>query len=119
MVFNVIFFNSDDHLKNHSFIHDETSDKWSLAPAYDLTYSLNPLINYLKTSRALSINVKRANILLADLLMLADRYTIKNPNGVIEKIQNSIEFWEIKAQELSISEKIIKSIKKDFTTYEF
>jgi len=43
MVFNVVFFNSDDHLKNHSFIYDEEQDKWNISPAYDITYSLNPL----------------------------------------------------------------------------
>jgi len=38
MVFNVISDNKDDHAKNFSFIYKEGSG-WSLAPAYDLTYS--------------------------------------------------------------------------------
>lgn len=37
MVFNVIADNKDDHAKNFSFLCDGC--KWSLAPAYDLTYS--------------------------------------------------------------------------------
>ncbi len=37
MCFNVIADNKDDHAKNFSFICD--SGNWSLAPAYDLTYS--------------------------------------------------------------------------------
>jgi serine/threonine-protein kinase HipA len=118
MIFNVVFFNSDDHLKNHSFIYDEVSDKWHLAPAYDLTYSLNPLINYTKTSRALSINGKRTNILLQDLISLADRYTIKNPKGILEKTQQAIAFWTKNARELNIAEKVVSNIMKDFTTYE-
>lgn len=37
MVFNVICQNRDDHAKNFSFLCEE--GKWSLAPAYDITYS--------------------------------------------------------------------------------
>lgn len=37
MVFNVICQNRDDHAKNFSFLCED--GKWSLAPAYDITYS--------------------------------------------------------------------------------
>ena len=37
--FNVFFHNRDDHSKNFSFLYDEQSNRWLLAPAYDLTYS--------------------------------------------------------------------------------
>ena len=39
MCFNVYAHNRDDHSKNFSFIYDEKSEAWKLAPAYDLTYS--------------------------------------------------------------------------------
>ena len=38
MIFNVRAVNRDDHLKNHAFMMDHTG-RWSLAPAYDLSYS--------------------------------------------------------------------------------
>ena len=37
MVMNLVAVNRDDHAKNFSFIID--AGKWSLAPAYDITYS--------------------------------------------------------------------------------
>ena len=37
MCFNVFAHNRDDHSKNFSFLYD--NGKWSLSPAYDLTYS--------------------------------------------------------------------------------
>lgn len=37
MVMNLVAVNKDDHAKNFSFICD--AGKWSLAPAYDITYS--------------------------------------------------------------------------------
>ncbi|TDS08960.1 type II toxin-antitoxin system HipA family toxin [Sphingobacterium paludis] len=114
MVFNVVFCNADDHLKNHSFIYDPAQDRWSLAPAYDLTYSLNPLINFSKVSRALSINGKRTEITLADLEYIAERFTIKNVKGMIQKVQGVIPFWIEKAKQLGIPEKIIERIHNDF-----
>ncbi len=37
MVMNIVAINKDDHANNFSFIFDD--GKWSLAPAYDITYS--------------------------------------------------------------------------------
>ena len=77
MVFNLVFANIDDHLKNFSFIYDDEKDKWNLTPAYDLTYPLDALMNYTRVSRAMAINNKRADINRQDVLDLAERYSIK------------------------------------------
>lgn len=39
MCFNVFAHNRDDHSKNFTYLYDEENDRWSLSPAYDLTYS--------------------------------------------------------------------------------
>ncbi|MGA8205635.1 MAG: type II toxin-antitoxin system HipA family toxin, partial [Woeseiaceae bacterium] len=41
MVFNVVARNQDDHVKNIAFLMDK-SGRWSLSPAFDVTYSYNP-----------------------------------------------------------------------------
>ena len=41
MIFNVRSGNADDHGKNHSFLLDDTTRQWRLAPAYDLTLSFS------------------------------------------------------------------------------
>jgi serine/threonine-protein kinase HipA len=117
MVFNVVFFNSDDHLKNHSFIYNEEQDKWNISPAYDITYSLNPLLNYTRTSRALSINGKRIDITLADVLTIAESYTIKNAKKVVQEIQASISYWTDQANELNLPAHIVQSIYRDFVRF--
>jgi serine/threonine-protein kinase HipA len=114
MVFNLVFANIDDHLKNHSFIYNSKRDSWSLAPAYDLTYPLNINFNYNNISRALSINQKRTGITIKDILIIAETYAIKNPKGVITQVQNTIESWDSIARELEIPEKIRNGIKKEF-----
>ncbi len=88
MVFNIIYGNTDDHLKNHSFIYNKASDSWDLSPAYDVTYALNPLLDFKNKSRALSINAKRTNISKSDILKIAEDFTIKNPEGVIKEVQS-------------------------------
>ncbi len=114
MVFNVVFCNTDDHLKNHAFIYDKLKERWALSPAYDLTYSLNPLLNYTRISRALSINNKRIDITYQDVLSIAEAYTIKNPKGIIEMVQAAIPMWKKKALTLNIKESIVLKIEKDF-----
>ncbi len=116
MVFNIIFCNTDDHLKNHTFIYNEVEDSWNLSPAYDLTYSLNPLMNYKRTSRALSLGNKRVDISILDVLAIAETYTIKNARNVVLEIQNGINFCRQKANELELPENIILSINNDFIT---
>ena len=117
MVFNIVFRNVDDHLKNHSFIYNKESNSWNLSPAYDLTYALNPLFTFKSTSRALSINGKRTEINIKDVLAIAEKFAIKNPKGIIEDVQALIPKWKEIATELDIPEKIITSIKNDLIKF--
>ena len=117
MVFNLVFANIDDHLKNFSFIYDTEKDRWNLAPAYDLTYPLDALMNYTKVSRALSINGKRNNITRTDLLEIADQFTIKNPNGIIEEVLEATKLFRIFAEEHKIPKKVIEKIESEFNSF--
>jgi serine/threonine-protein kinase HipA len=114
MIFNVMYGNTDDHLKNHSFIYSQQDETWELSPAYDITYALNPLIDFNRTKRALSINGKRSDITLKDVYKLADDFTIKNPGGIISNILSykdelSELFKQCNLPKL-VSERITKSI---------
>jgi serine/threonine-protein kinase HipA len=114
MVFNIVFANHDDHLKNHSFIYDTSNDRWHLSPAYDLTYSLNPLVNFKRTSRALSINNKRVDILHEDVLAIAEKFTIRNVANIIEQVQAGITYWQETVKNLDIPSNIVQRISNDF-----
>ena len=51
MVFNTLFGNIDDHLRNHALLYDMTKKRWNLSPAYDL----NPMpYEYAKQNHALA-----------------------------------------------------------------
>lgn len=66
MCFNVFAHNRDDHAKNFSFLYDEIEDRWTLAPAYDLTYS-----NSLGGEHATTVHGNGQNPGLEDILAVA------------------------------------------------
>lgn len=114
MVFNLVFANIDDHLKNFSFIYDDQKDKWNLAPAYDLTYPLDALMNYTRVVRAMAINGKRTAINRQDLLQIAERYSIKNPKGIINEVVKATEDFKDLCEIQNLPEKVIQKIYDEF-----
>lgn len=117
MVFNLVFANIDDHLKNFSFIYNKEKDHWNLAPAYDLTYPLDAFINYTRVARALSINGKRNQITKEDLLKIADQFTIKNPKGIIAEVVEATKLFRKLAEKHQIPTKAIDKIESDFLLF--
>lgn len=114
MVFNLVFANIDDHLKNFSFIYNSKKDRWNIAPAYDLTYPLDALKNYTRVTRALSINGKRNEINRNDLLKIADQFTIKNPNAIIDEVILATKQFRGLSEEENIPSKAIAKIESEF-----
>lgn len=115
MVFNIVFANTDDHLKNFSFIYNSDKDRWNLAPAYDLTYPLDALLNYTRVIRALSLNGKRTHLTRTDVLKIAEEFTIKNPMGIIDRILSIIPDFRELSNELNVPEKVIDRIESAFS----
>lgn len=114
MVFNLVFANSDDHLKNFSFIYITEKDRWNLAPAYDLTYPLDALKNYTRVSRAMSVNGKRNGITRKDILTIADQFTVKNPAAVIDDIVSATGLFRHFSEEQDIPPKVTDKIESEF-----
>ncbi|MDM1354679.1 type II toxin-antitoxin system HipA family toxin [Myroides marinus] len=114
MVFNIVFANIDDHLKNFSFIYNNPEDKWNLAPAYDLTYPLDALLNYTRVSRAMSVNGKRADITREDLMLIAEEFSIKEADKTIEQVNNATALFSLYSTKLQIPNKVIDVINKAF-----
>ena len=118
MVFNIVFANTDDHLKNFSFIYNDNANKWNLAPAYDLAYPLDALKKYLRTSRAMSVNGKRVDIQLDDILKTADLFTVKNAKGVIRQVVETTTQFRPWCVEHHIPVKVIDAVERDFMVME-
>ena len=114
MVFNIVFANTDDHLKNFTFIYNQEIDRWNLAPAYDLTYPLDALKSYLRVSRAMSINGKRTDITKEDLLHIAELFTVKNPQAIINEVVSASKQFRVLAESFYLPPKVIDKIESEF-----
>ena len=117
MVFNYVFHNIDDHLKNHAFIYEKDNNRWRISPSYDINYSLNALRKWPNAPHMLSLNGKNTQIELSDLLTIANLYAIKSPKNIIHEVCNAISYWEAIATELKIPERVYHSIQDDFIDY--
>jgi serine/threonine-protein kinase HipA len=109
MVFNVLSRNQDDHTKNISFLMFPDG-KWQLSPAYDITFAYNPDNFWLKAHQ-MSVNGKRENIKLEDLLAVAKNVNIKKPLDIIQKCNYAISNWKKYAQQAGIDTIQIKQIE--------
>jgi len=87
MVFNVLAGNIDDHARNFSFVMDRNG-KWSLAPAYDMVYSIDPSVLEVQKGQFLSICGKHSGITRDDLVYVGRYYDINRPGEVIERTRD-------------------------------
>ena len=69
MVFNVVARNQDDHVKNIAFLMNPLGE-WSLAPAFDVTYSFNPAGAWTGTHQ-MTLNGKRDGFTREDFVLCA------------------------------------------------
>lgn len=118
MAFNLVFGNTDDHLKNFSFIYNHQSDKWNLSPAYDLTYPFDALLNITKINRALSLNGKRHNIVKQDLLEIAEKYSIKGARGIIDATVHTTHDFKSWAEKFHFPKEVVEKIMSQFQLFE-
>ena len=94
MVFNVVFVNHDDHVKNISFLMNRKGE-WKLSPAYDVTFSYNLNNRWLKAHQML-VNGKNANITYDDLVSAGKHMGISSVKckkiiGDIIKVLNEMD----------------------------
>ena len=108
MVFNVVARNQDDHTKNISFLMN-SSGKWSLSPAYDVSWAYNPQGNW-TSKHQMSINNKWDDITRADLITTAKNMNIKRPELIIEQVIDAVNLWYKFAKEYDIPSETIKQI---------
>jgi serine/threonine-protein kinase HipA len=102
MVFNVVARNQDDHVKNIAFLMDKTG-AWSLAPAFDVTYSYNP--EGLWTSKhQMTLNGKRDDFALDDFKACARTASMKRgrAESIVREVQEVVARWRDYAEEAGV-----------------
>ena len=110
LVFNVLANNTDDHNKNFSFLMDE-SGRWSLAPAYDMTYIFS-VGGYLpETHHCLLVKGKYTEITLHDVLELAADNGIRKADTIIADVVESLRSFRTLAEKNGVQERWISAVE--------
>ena len=119
MIFNVLSFNNDDHVKNFSFLMNKNG-KWSLAPAYDLSFSYKADSIWVNKHQ-MTINGKSENISLDDMLECAKSMNIKNQKAkiIIDEVKNAVANWQNFANKANVSTKSKEMIHSIISTKTF
>lgn len=110
MVFNCLAVNQDDHVKNISFLMDRNG-KWSLSPAYDITFSYNPANKWIRAHQ-MTVNGKTTGIELSDLLEAGSKMGIKERRckDIIREVLTSVKEFPVYAEQVGIKEKTCQYI---------
>ena len=104
MVFNVMSFNNDDHVKNISFLMNKEG-KWFLAPAYDLSFSYKADSIWVGKHQ-MTVNGKSENIILDDMLKCAESMNIRELKAkrIIDEVCSAISKWEEFATKANVTD---------------
>ncbi len=111
MVFNILARNQDDHTKNTAFLM-QPSGQWSLAPAYDMTYSYNPIGAWTGTHQ-MSLNGKRDNFEFEDLEACAAACSMKKGRAaaILREVLVAVERWQEFAAEAGLATSVAQKIR--------
>ena len=110
MVFNILANNTDDHNKNFSFLMDEHG-RWSLSPAYDLTYIFNTGGFLPETRHCLMIRGKYEGITLEDVMALAAENGIRKAESIISEVGKAVLEFRTFARRNGVKEQWISAVE--------
>ncbi len=103
MVFNIVARNQDDHVKNIAFLMNKAGE-WSLAPAFDMTYSYNPSGAW-TASHQMTLNGKRDDHSLEDFKSCAKVASMKRGRAetILREVQATVSRWLDYAEEVGVN----------------
>jgi serine/threonine-protein kinase HipA len=112
MAFNVMARNCDDHTKNFGF-RLRRGAGWELAPAYDVTHAHNPHGEW-TAQHLMSVNGKFDGIGRADLLTVADRFVVPDPQGALAEVAAAVRAWREFAEAAGVPPAAQARVEADF-----
>jgi len=113
MVFNIVSRNQNEHVKNISFLMNKRGE-WSLAPAFDLTYSYNPSGSW-TTAHQMTLNGRRDGFTMSDYEVCAKTALMKRGRAakIIDEVRSAVKRWPEFAAAAKLSEEWRDKIKKN------
>jgi serine/threonine-protein kinase HipA len=112
IVFNVLISNTDDHLRNHGFLHHHVAG-WTLSPAYDL----NPVPAEIKPrilSTSIGTDDPSASLRIAKEHAGYFGLDNKQAQEIISEVLKAVRGWRDEAQRLLIPKREIERMASAF-----
>jgi serine/threonine-protein kinase HipA len=102
IAFSVLISNTDDHLRNHGFLHTG-GDSWALSPAFDLNPNPEPGTTYLTTA----IDEHDTTATLGNVRAVADYFRLDAAavDGVLVEVLTAVRRWRDIARHHGLSER--------------
>jgi serine/threonine-protein kinase HipA len=102
MAFNIVARNQDDHVKNIAFLMDKQG-RWSLSPAFEVTYSYNPDGLWTATHQ-MSMNGKRDDFTLEDFRTCAKFASMKRgrAEAILDDVIAAVKRWPEFAEQAKV-----------------
>lgn len=112
MAFNIVARNQDDHVKNIAFLMNR-SGEWSLAPAFDMTYSFNPAGAW-TASHQMTMNGKRDGFTLEDFNACARTASMKRGRAakIVAEVRATVSKWRSFAEEAGVPDDAREKIQR-------
>ena len=106
MAFNIVARNQDDHVKNVAFLMDKTG-RWSLSPAYDVTWSFDPGNKWL-SQHQMAMKGKRDGFVLADFEDCARTVSINSARAraIVQEVRDVVADWPRFAEVAQVDDKM-------------
>ncbi len=103
MLFNVVARNQDDHVKNIAFLMGQQG-LWSLAPAFDVSYSYNPDGAW-TAQHQMTLNGKRDDLTLADFRVCAKTAMLKRGRDkiILDEVLDAVRRWPEFAEKAGVT----------------
>jgi len=119
MVFNIVARNQDDHVKNIAFLMDKEG-RWSLSPAYDVTYSFNPAGEW-TANHQMTMNGKRDHFTLDDFKACASSASMKRgrAEAIVAEVQQTVSKWRSFAELAGVPEAVRERIQQTLNVKPF
>lgn len=110
MAFNVIARNQDDHVKNISFLMSQDG-RWTLSPAYDLTYANTPANRWIGQHQ-MTVNGKRDDFEVADFRSVAAAASLRRgrAEGILAEVRDAVLGWREHAHAAGVGEQRAEQI---------
>ena len=114
MVFNVLGGNVDDHSKNFSFLMDKQG-RWSLAPAYDMLFTIDLDGPKYVNGHSLAVGVKTCDITIDNLLHFAEENDINKAIVIVDEVREALSKWDDYAEEADVPKRWVERIGNELS----